>query len=124
MAYDSDTSTKISIPSFELNPSSSFTGCPSFVSLFHFTVCTNVGNSMICVLNGEYTTQPVRTGISDAPRCLPARLISTPTCPASMRVTRRRKTPSKREHKDHTDDDGPKLYERVQMPRRRGLHLY
>jgi len=30
-----------------------------------------------------------------------------------MRVTRRRKTPSKREHKNHTDDDGPKLYERA-----------
>src|ERR1700736_1313102 len=43
---------------------------------------------MICVVSGEYTTHPVRTGISDAPRCLPARLISTPTCPASMRVTR------------------------------------
>src|ERR1700692_2720758 len=43
---------------------------------------------MICVVSGEYSTQPVRTGISDAPRCLPARLISTPTCPASMRVTR------------------------------------
>src|SRR6201995_3544903 len=44
---------------------------------------------MICVVSGEYTTQPVRTGISEAPRCLPARLISTPTWPASMRVTRR-----------------------------------
>src|ERR1700722_4776144 len=43
---------------------------------------------MICVVPGEYTTPPVLAGISDSPRCLPARLISTPTCPASMRVTR------------------------------------
>jgi hypothetical protein len=42
---------------------------------------------MICVVSGEYTTQPVRTGISEDPRCRPARLISTPACAASMRVT-------------------------------------
>jgi len=48
---------------------------------------------MIWVVSGEYTTQPVRTGISEAPRCLPARLTSTPTNPASTRVTRRKNMP-------------------------------
>src|SRR5579859_2383420 len=50
---------------------------------------------MIWVLNGEYKTQPVRTGISEAPRWLPAKLISTPTWPASMRVMRTAKANTK-----------------------------
>ena len=48
---------------------------------------------MISVLSGEYTTHPVRTGISDAPRWFPAKLICTPTCPGSIRVTRSRNSP-------------------------------
>ena len=48
------------------------------MSLVHFTVCKNVGNAMICVVSGLKTNHPVRIGICESLRWLPARLTSMP----------------------------------------------
>src|ERR1700722_13616145 len=96
------------MPSLLLKPISSLMGCPSLVSRVHFTVCTYVGNSMICVVSGEYTTHPVPTGISDAH---PSRAHRNFRCPAlrARQVDLHTHVPSlnprhahsKRQHKQH-----------------------
>src|SRR6266536_2492190 len=73
-------------PSSDENVIDSSIGGPSFGVLVQITLCTLVGNEMICSVSGSKNTHPLTTGMSCTPRELPASLTLIPTCEASIRV--------------------------------------